>query len=469
MTKDFELSSEVDKRFVEAAKHTEYSPDLLRQLRHNNSLLAVQFPIRRDDGCIEVVRAWRAEHSHHRLPTKGGIRYDAGVCESEVVGLAALMTYKCALVEVPFGGAKGGVAIDPRKYSEGELQRITRRLAYELMRKNFLGPAHSVPAPDMGTGAREMAWIADSYAASAIGDINAAACVTGKPVTQGGIRGREEATGRGVFFGVRECCEDKSRMGKLGLDVGLAGKRLVVQGFGKVGYHAARLLAEHGACIVAIGERDHTAVAQGGIDVEALHAHFQEHGSFAGASGIELQAAGRNVLEMDCDILVPAALAGQITEANVDRVHAKIIAAAANGPLSFAAEQALEEKGRFVLPDFYLNSGGVIVSYFEWLKNLSHVRFGRMERRFDEVARRRLLDTMEAVSTKAVPDGHRDDVAQGASEIDLVRSGLEETMIESFQRVDTLAEERKISFSTAAMVDAIEKVALAYQERGIFP
>nr|WP_243663890.1 Glu/Leu/Phe/Val dehydrogenase dimerization domain-containing protein [Rhodothermus marinus] len=245
---------QVNRMFDRAAAYTKHPKGLLDQIKACNSVYRMEFPVKRDDGSIEVVRAYRAEHSHHKLPTKGGIRYAPNVNEDEVMALAALMTYKCAIVDVPFGGAKGGVKIDRRQYSEAELERITRRYTYELLKKNFIGPGVDVPAPDYGTGPREMAWILDTYNSFSSNPLEALACVTGKPVGQGGVRGRKEATGRGVFFGVREACSVEEDMKALGLQTGLGGKTVVVQGLGNVGYHAAKFLQEGGAVLVGLAE-----------------------------------------------------------------------------------------------------------------------------------------------------------------------------------------------------------------------
>jgi glutamate dehydrogenase (NAD(P)+) len=393
------------------------------------------FPLRRDDGTLETIHAWRAEHSQHKLPTKGGIRYDVNVDAEETMALAALMTYKCAVVDVPFGGAKGGIRISRHKYSEGELERITRRYTFELVRKNYIGPGIDVPAPDFGTGPKEMAWIADTYAQIRSDDLNALGCVTGKPVQLGGIRGRTEATGRGVFFGVREACDVAEDMKALGLKPGLAGKRVVVQGLGNVGYHAAKFLEEGGAIIVGIAEREGAIHNPGGLDLEKVVAHRKATGSCLNYPGATNIAPSLAALELDCDILVPAALERQITADNAPKIKAKIIAEGANGPTTNEADAILQQRGALVLPDLYLNAGGVTVSYFEWLKNLSHVRFGRMEKRFDESFARGLIGGVERLTGKSLELGEKAQLTHGADEIDLVNSGLEETMIGAYQGV----------------------------------
>ncbi len=462
---------QVSQSFDKAAKLTDHDPTLLAHIKECNSVLKMTFPLRRDDGKIEVIHAWRAEHSHHRLPTKGGIRYSMDVNEDEVKALAALMTYKCAVVDVPFGGAKGGIRIDPKKYSEGELERITRRYTFELVKKNFIGPGVDVPAPDMGTGAREMAWIVDTYSSMVRHEIDALACVTGKPVPFGGIRGRVEATGLGVCYGVREACANVEDMKKLGLTPGLEGKRIVVQGFGNVGYHSAKFLAEQGAMVIAIAEWDGAITNDKGLDIEALYAHRNETRSITKFAGSKPLSPSNAALELACDILVPAAMENVINDTNAAKIQAKIVAEAANGPVTSDASDVLFKRGILVIPDAYLNAGGVTVSYFEWLKDLSHVRFGRMEKRFEERAFRRVVEAMEGVTHHKFAPEQVETLSHGADERDLVYSGLEETMITAYREI--LAQQEKLGGKvdqrSAMFVLAINKIAVYYGGMGIFP
>lgn len=472
MAQALSFFDQVSRNFDKAAALVDLPLGLLEQIREVNSVIHFTFPLKRDDGTIEVVHAWRAEHSQHKLPTKGGIRYADAVNEDEVIALAALMTYKCAIVNVPFGGAKGGVKIDARKYSVDELERVTRRFTFELFRKNFIGPGLDVPAPDFATGPREMAWIADTYATLAPQEIDALACVTAKPVAQGGIHGRVEATGRGVYFGLREACDIGDDMKALGLERGLAGKRVVVQGLGNVGYHAAKFLQEDGdARIVGAVEYEGAISMPAGIDVEALMAHRRETGSilgFPGATDLPRRDLG---LELECDILVPAALENAITMENAPRLRTRIIAEAANGPVSSEASDHLFQRGVLILPDAYINAGGVTVSYFEWLKNLSHVRFGRMEKRFEERTNRQILEAVEQATGHAFTPEQVLAVAHGPDEIDLVNSGLEETMVEAYHEIREVQKSLPsiVDLRTASMVGAIRKIAVAYRDRGIFP
>ena len=460
---------DVVRNFDKAASHLNYPPGLLDQIKQCNSVYHFRFPVRSEDG-YEVVSAWRVEHSQHKLPTKGGIRYNENVNEDEVMALAALMTYKCAIVDVPFGGAKGGIKINPKNYSDEQLQRITRRYTAELVKKNFIGPGIDVPAPDYGTGSREMAWIADTYSALNPGSIDASACVTGKPVSQGGIRGRTEATGRGVFFGVREACSNADDMKALGLATGLTDKRVVVQGLGNVGYHAAKFLQEGGCILVGIAEYEGAIYNPKGLDLDSVYKHRKDTRSILNFPGATNITSTTDVLELDCDILVPAALEKQITGANAPRIKAKIIAEGANGPTTPDAEEILVKKGTMVLPDMYLNAGGVTVSYFEWLKNLQHVRMGRMGKRFVETSASHIIATIERTTSKSLTDAEKRMLTHGPDEVDLVNSGLEDTMIIAYNEIREIWKTRKgIDLRTAAFISSINKIATSYMELGIFP
>jgi glutamate dehydrogenase (NAD(P)+) len=471
MSGSIKFFEQVNRGFDRAAALTGYDLKKLAQVRSCNSVYHFTFPLKRDDGSIEVLNGWRAEHSHHKLPTKGGIRFSRAVDEDEVMALAALMTYKCAIVDVPFGGAKGGVRINRRDYSTDELERITRRYTYELVKKNFIGPGVDVPAPDYGTGAQEMAWIADTYTSMSAGELNALGCVTGKPVAQGGIRGRTAATGRGVYFGVREACDITEDMKALGLEPGLSGKRVVIQGLGNVGYYAASFLAEAGAVLVGLAEYEGAIHAADGLDLEEVVEHRRESGSILDFPGAENLSSSSDALELECDILIPAALENQITKENAPRIKAKIVAEAANGPTTATADEILRDRGVYIIPDTFLNAGGVTVSYFEWVKNLSHVRFGRMQKRFEERAFRRLVDAFEAKTGAAFSEEERSALTRGAGEEDLVNSGLEETIALAFQQIRETQKHYgdKADLRTASFITAIDKIALCYEDLGFFP
>lgn len=464
----YKFFEQVNKNFDKAAPYTRFEKGLLDQIKIANQVYEITFPIRRDDGSIDVIKGWRVEHSHHKLPTKGGIRYSRIVNEDETKALAALMTYKCALVDVPFGGAKGGIAVDKRKYSDKEMERITRRYTYELIKKNFIGPAVDVPAPDYGTGSREMGWIVDTYRQFS-NDLNAEGCVTGKPIQQGGVRGRTEATGMGVFFGIREACSKADDMKALGLETGVEGKTFIVQGLGNVGYHASKYMTEAGAVLVGVAEREGSIYKKDGIDLESLMAFRNETGSIMDFEGATNLPDKSTVLTEPADILIPAALENQINEGNAKDVKVKILAEAANGPTSSEAHDILKEKGVLIIPDAYLNAGGVVVSYFEWLKNLQHVRFGRIEKRFDENALRNVLDAVENLSSIKFSDIERLNLTQGAGEFELVKSGLEETMVTAYNEILEARLEYEVDLRTASFIVAINKVGTIYEQMGIFP
>jgi glutamate dehydrogenase (NAD(P)+) len=442
---------------------------LLEQVKYCNDLLRVRFPVKMDDGSINVVEAFRAEHSHHRLPCKGGIRFAPNVSDDETMALAALMTFKCALVDVPFGGAKGGVNIDPRKLSAGERERITRRYTTELCRKRFIGPTLDVPAPDYGTGPQEMAWICDTYKQLAPEDHNYPAVVTGKPLELHGIPGRVEATGNGVAIGIREALSVREDMQRIGLEPGIAGKRFIVQGLGNVGSHAARGLINMGAVLVGVAEYDGGVYAADGLDLELILRYRESHDGLSGFPRGAFHKDSRTVLEEPCDILVPAALEHQITEENAPRIQAKIIGEAANGPVTAEADAILRSRGIMILPDVYLNAGGVTVSYFEWLKNLNHVSFERMNSRYILNLQQGLLKRIADLVGK---DPNSVDLGgvRGPSELDFVQSALEETMVRAYHQIRNWGKHHDCDdLRTAAFALAIERIAGTYLTLGIFP
>ncbi len=461
----------VNKNFDKAATFTGLPKGLLDQIKACNAVYQMRFPVKVGNE-YQVIEAYRVQHSQHRLPTKGGIRYSEHVNQDEVMALAALMTYKCAIVDVPFGGAKGGVRINPKAYTVKQLEKITRRYTAELIRKNFIGPGIDVPAPDYGTGAREMAWIVDTYTTMKHGEIDGVACVTGKPVTQNGIRGREEATGRGVFYGMRELLNNKEDCKKWGITPGTAGKTIVLQGLGNVGSFTGKISQNEGdMVIIAVSEFEGAIHNEKGIDIAELLKHRKETGSILNFPGTKILPSRDAALELECDILVPAALENQITSDNAERIKAKIIAEAANGPISADGEAILLKMGVIIIPDMYLNAGGVTVSYFEWLKNLSHMRFGRMEKRFDHNTYNNLVTTIENMTGKTIGQQERDFLTKGAEEVDLVRSGLEETMINSYNQIRETWKRKKgvEDLRTAAFICALNKISSDYMAMGIFP
>jgi glutamate dehydrogenase (NAD(P)+) len=470
MNPEYSFFDAVCKSFDKAAAYTNFDAGILEQIKQCNSVLRLHFPVKIGDK-VEVIKAYRVQHSHHKLPCKGGIRFSEMVNLDEVMALAALMTYKCAIVNVPFGGAKGGISIDPKKYSAYDLERITRRYTSELIKKKFIGPGEDVPAPDYGTGEREMSWILDTYIAMHPGEVEALGCVTGKPITQGGVRGRKEATGLGVFFGIREVCNNEDVMKKLGLSTGIAGKKVIVQGLGNVGYHSAKFFQEGGAIIVGLAEFEGSIYNEKGLDVEAVFQHRKATGSILNFPGATNFSKSSDALEAPCDILIPAALENVINGDNAGNVKAKIVGEAANGPLTPEADEILINKGVLVVPDMYLNAGGVTVSYFEWLKNLSHVSYGRLEKRFMENQNANILSQIESMTGNKVTDSQRKLLVHGPDEIDLVRSGLEDTMIKATNEIlECWKNNPDIKdMRTASFVVAINKVGTSYMELGIFP
>ncbi len=465
----------VDLMFNRAVRLMDLSPGLEEKIRVCNSTYTVRFGVRLR-GKIETFTGYRSVHSEHMEPVKGGIRYAMAVNQDEVEALAALMTYKCALVEAPFGGSKGGLCIDPRQWDVHELEQITRRFAYELIKRDLIHPAQNVPAPDMGTGEREMAWIADQFARMNTTDINAKACVTGKPPHAGGIQGRVEATGRGVQYALREFFRHKEDVAMARLSGGLEGKRVIVQGLGNVGYHAAKFLSEEDGCkIVAVIERDGAVLNDQGLDIEDLRQWLVGHeGLVAGYPGGTHVEDGAAVLEEACDILIPAALEGVIHKGNADRIKAPLIIEAANGPVTFGADEVLRAKGTVIIPDMYANAGGVTVSYFEWVKNLSHIRFGRMQRRAEEARSRLLVEELERLSADkglgwTLAENFKDRFLRGDDELALVRSGLDDTMRTAYQAMREVWHSRNDveDLRVAAYLVSIGRVAQSYRSKGL--
>lgn len=453
-----------------AARFIEHPPGLIEQIKQCNSILHVSFPLRLQKGKFKVIEAYRVQHSHHKVPVKGGIRYSLTVGEDEIKALAALMSYKCALVNVPFGGAKGGVKIDPAKFNVDQLERITRRFTSELIKKNSIGPAVDVPGPDYGTGPREMAWIADTYMTFNSEQVNALGCVTGKPLSQHGIRGRIEATGRGVYFGIREAVEGFEDMQKLGLYPGIGDKRVIIQGLGNVGYYTGLNLQRNGATIIGIAEYDGGIYREDGLDVDAVHRHRLDTGSILNFEGAKNIKNGHELLEYECEILVPAALENQITKKNAGKIKAKIIAEAANGPITASAEKILIKRGVFIIPDLYLNAGGVTVSYFEWLKNISRVSFGKINKRYNELNNEMMVTAIEDASDTNLPFKQRTQLIKGAGEFELVDSGLEGVMVNAYHEINEIRKEKEVGdLRTAAFINSLDKIAVSYMELGVFP
>jgi glutamate dehydrogenase (NAD(P)+) len=464
----------VDLMFNRAVALMDLPPGLEEKIRVCNSTYTVRFGVRLR-GRIHTFTGYRSVHSEHMEPVKGGIRYATSVNQDEVEALAALMTYKCALVETPFGGSKGGLRLDPREWDVHELEQITRRFAYELIKRDLINPAQNVPAPDMGTGEREMAWIADQYARMNTTDINAKACVTGKPPHAGGIKGRVEATGRGVQYALREFFRHPEDVARARLSGGLEGKRVIVQGLGNVGYHAAKFLSEEDGCrVTAVIERDGAVIDPRGVRIEELHQWIRTHGTVQGYPEADFTPHGASVLEQDCDILIPAALEGVIHRGNAAAIRAPLIVEAANGPVTFGADEILRQKGCVIIPDMYANAGGVTVSYFEWVKNLSHIRFGRMQRRAEEARSRLLVEELERLSADrglgwTLAADFKSRFLEGSDELALVRSGLDDTMRTAYQSMRAVWHGREgvEDLRVAAYIVAIGRVADSYRSKGL--
>jgi len=459
----------VNMMFDKAISLIDISPGLAQKIKVCNSTYTVRFGVKLR-GDIHTFTGYRSVHSEHKEPVKGGIRFATSVNQDEVEALAALMTYKCALVEAPFGGSKGGLHIDPTQWEPDEIEKITRRFAYELIKRDLIHPSQNVPAPDMGTGEREMAWIADQFRRMNTSEINADACVTGKPLNKGGIIGRVEATGRGVQYALQEFFRHKDDVKTSGLSGSLAGKRIIVQGLGNVGYHAAHFLSTEDGCkITAVIERDGAVINDDGININQLQTHLIANKGVKGFSGANYVSNGSEILEKDCDILIPAAMEGVINLSNAQRIKANVIIEAANGPVTAGADEILTAAGTIIIPDMYANAGGVTVSYFEWVKNLSHIRFGRMQRRQQASSNHILVEEMERLIGKPVSEDFKNKFFKGAGELELVRSGLEDTMCTAYQQMhDTWRSNENIdSLRTAAYVLALTKVADSYRALGL--
>lgn len=455
----------VDAMLQSAAEHVPMQGGLLEKIRVCNETYVTRFGVRLRERMF-TFEGWRCVHANQPAPAKGGIRYAPDVDQEEVEALAALMSYKCALMGLPFGGSKGALKIDPAQWTPRELERITRRFAQELIRQNFLSPAQNVPAPDVGTSEREMVWIADEYRRLRPGDINAEACVTGKPLAAGGIEGRTEATGRGVQYAIREFFATQRDIGKTGLVPELNGRTVVIQGFGNVGYHAAKFLAQDGCKIVAIVERDGACFNPDGLAIDDLAAHFHSTGSvkdFKGGSFVDGVAA----FTMDCDILIPAARESVITLQNADAIDARLIVEAANGPVAFDADRRLRERNIVIIPDLFANAGGVTVSYFEWVKNITHIPFGLMESGHRRQQNSLLSSALADLIGKTLPTDLVEN--SGVQEIDLVRSGLESKMRAVYRQMSHLWNEADAiaDLRTAAYVIALSRIKTLYETVGI--
>ncbi len=457
-----------NKLFDHALSYTEISPDLAARIRVCNSTYTINFGVKLRNE-IHTFTGWRSVHSEHFEPAKGGIRYDINASQEEVEALAALMTYKCAIIEVPYGGSKGALKINPKDWSKAEIEKITRRFAQELIKRDLIHPAQNVPAPDVGTSANEMAWIADEYRRIYPTDINALACVTGKPTQKGGLVGRSEATGRGVQYIIREFFRHEDEYLKAGFKGGLKDQKVCIQGLGNVGYHAAKFLQEDDECrIVCVMEHNGAILNPDGLDVEKIKQYLSEHGSFEGCSEGIFETNSSDFLCMECDILIPAARENVIDKSNALEIKAKLIVEAANGPITFEADELLNERNVTIIPDIIANAGGVAVSYFEWIRNLRHIRFGRLEKRRNAFQFDTLILAIETMTGKEMPEKFKEQFIEGVNEIDLVRSGLDDIMREAYQKVrDSMIEHDIPNLRTAAYKVALDRIAVSYDSIGL--
>ncbi len=463
--------SDVEAMYDRAAMHVEMPDGLSDKIKACNATYVTRFGVRLR-GRMFTFRGWRATHSTHSGPAKGGIRYSPNVDQGEVEALAALMSYKCALMNLPFGGSKGALEINPADWEPHELEKITRRFAQELMRHGFLASATNVPAPDVGTNELMMMWIADEYRRYKPDDINGMGCVTGKPVEGGGIEGRTEATGRGVQYAIHAFFNSKVDRQAVGFDnATLKDRTAIVQGLGNVGSHVARFLSEEDGCkIIAVIERDGVIRNANGLDILALKAHQDRTGSIKDFEGGTFDKNGVKALEDPCDILIPAALESVIDEDNAKRLKARLLVEAANGPVTYAADQILRDRNIAVIPDLLANAGGVAVSYFEWVKNLTHIPFGLMERRHSNREHHILARSMEQMTGRPFPSKEKGAFLAECREIDLVRSGLEDMMLQAFREVSDYthtASAGNLSLRDAAYQIAIKRIAGAYTAIGL--
>ena len=457
-----------NKLFDQALSYTEISPDLAKRIKVSNSTYTINFGVKLRDE-IHTFTGWRSVHSEHFEPAKGGIRYDINASQEEVEALAALMTYKCAIIEVPYGGSKGALKINPKDWTKSEIEKITRRFAQELIKRDLIHPAQNVPAPDVGTGAEEMAWIADEYRRIYPTDINALACVTGKPIQKGGLVGRSEATGRGVQYIIREFFRHEEDYLKAGFKGGLKDKKVVVQGLGNVGYHAAKFLQEEDGCsIVCVMEHNGAILNPDGLNVKKIKQYQSEHGSFEGCSEGKFETNTSECLTMKCDILIPAAKENVIDKTNAEGIQAKLIVEAANGPITFEADGLLNDRNITIIPDIMANAGGVAVSYFEWIRNLRHIRFGRLEKRRNAFQFDTLISAIETMTGKEMPEKFKEQFIEGANEIDLVRSGLDDMMREAYQKIrESMIANDIPNLRTAAYKVALDRIAESYDSIGL--
>ena len=456
----------VSKMFDDAVEILGVEPGLAKQIKSCNSTHTIRFGVKLKKG-IKVFTGWRSVHSEHLEPVKGGIRYSPAVNASEVEAMAALMTFKNAVIDVPFGGSKGGLKITPSKYDDEDLEKITRRFTEELVKRGLISPSLNVPAPDMGTGKKEMAWIADEYKRLNPQDINAYACVTGKPENMGGVDGRTEATGRGIFYALSSFFNSPD-IKKTSLKGKLSSQSVIIEGLGKVGYYAARALRDHGCKVIGVIEKKTSFYNQKGLDIDQIDSWIKGSRDPKDYPNQNEIKSREELLSVGCDIFIPAAREGTITEENQKILNTKLICEGANGPLTSRADHYLNKRGILIIPDLYANAGGVAVSYFEWVRNLSHMRFGRMEKRRKEYETTSILSVIESSTGKRVSSKTKSMLNQGPTELDLVRSGLEDMMTEAYENMSIIWNKNNYpTLRSTAYIYSIKKLIESYKSIGI--
>jgi glutamate dehydrogenase (NAD(P)+) len=448
--------------FDQASKYTGMSPEMLEQIKTTDTVLQMTIPLSRDDGSISFHKAYRAQHSHHKLPCKGGTRYSPNVDLPEVEALAFLMTIKCACVNLPFGGAKGGIEVNPKSLSKAERERLTRRYALELGKKGFLSPAIDVPGPDLGTGEEEMAWMMDTFVSHHPKNLNGIATTTGKPLELGGIPGRAESTGLGVFYGIREFLQDPYYMDKLGLKTGILGKTFIIQGFGNVGYWAGHFIQKEGGKILGVIEQSASVFNEHGIDVDDLKNFYNQRKSLVGYPKAQVFQDKNEVFSKNCDVLIPAAIERSLNGETAKLIDCKIVAESANGPTTPLGEEILEKKGVLILPDLLMNAGGVTVSYFEYVKNLGHIKPGLLTKRWGARRNQNIIETISKSKNLNAKDAiaglKRIAYTEGASELNLVYSGLEQIMTEAVQETKDTSQKLGVNLRIAAYVNSLKRI-----------
>lgn len=466
------FSEMVIEYFDRAAKYTTIPADMLKIIKYPDSTLKLNIPFVRDNGTYDFVESYRCHHKRHRLPCKGGTRISPHVDLDEVEALATLMSFKLATVEVPFGGSKGGLKMDPKLYSKAETERIMRRYTIEMAKYNYIGSAVDVPGPDVGTNTWHMDIMADTYKTLyGFHDIDHMGVVTGKSIVSGGINGRNESTGLGVYYCIRNVYdrdEHEPIRQQYGLERGLEGKTAILQGFGAVGYWTSHFLVKDGVKIIGVQEYNGSVFNKDGIDIEALKAHLAEGNGVIGYPDL---VESKTVIERECDILVPAALEKALNKHNCEGIKAKVIAEGGNGVSTVNADKVFEQKGILVIPDILCNAAGVTCSYLEWLKNLEHKQPGRLVTKWEEKSKKSMIVELQKqfneqgynIDLSKMPK----DVIKGPSDLDLVYTGLEKIMNGALRKAVSTSVEKDCSLRMGVFINAIERIHKCYENSGL--